>query len=245
MIFVWIFFSTLFIALISLIGAVFFIFNKKLLDNILFLLISFSAGVFMGGAFLHLLPEALEQLDALIVFILLISGFSLFFLLEKVIMWRHCHKENCEHHPFTYLTLIGDSIHNFIDGVIIAASFMINIPLGIATTISVFVHEVPQGIGNLSVLIYGGFSRKKALFLNFISALTIIIGGIISYFIFSESQKEIVYLLPLTAGTFLYIASSDLIPELNKEVDVKKSFVSFLVFLIGVIIMFLLKIKLG
>ncbi len=161
------------VSLISLIGIVSLFFNEKLMHRLLILLIGFSAGGLIGGAFLNLLPEALERCqDFRAVFVYVILGFVLFFVLEKYLSWRHCHEGKCAIHTFTYMNLVGDSVHNFADGLVIGATFLADINLGVVTTIAIIFHEIPHEIGNFGVLVYGGFSRAKALTYNFLSALT-------------------------------------------------------------------------
>ena len=171
----------------------------------------------------------------------MLVGFSSFFLLERVLMWRHCHEHECDIHAFTYLNLIGDGLHNFIDGVIIAAGYLTGFPVGIATTFAVAMHEIPQELGDFAILVYGGFSKTRALLFNFLSAVTAVFGAILGYF-FLQSHDSIIYVLPFAAGNFLYIASSDLIPELHKELSLKKSFESFIVFIFGICLMYAFKI---
>ena len=195
----------------------------------------------MGGAFLHLMPEGLERLPAATLFPLVLASFVLFYLIEKVLHWRHCHKEGCEIHPFGYINLIGDSVHNFIDGLIIATAFLIDIRLGITTSIAIAFHEIPQEIGDFGVLLYAGFKKTKALTLNFLVALVVVIGGIVGYFLSFSLAGLTIYFLPIAAGGFLYISTSDLIPEIRKERDIKRSFISFAFFLVGIAIMYLAK----
>ena len=195
----------------------------------------------MGGAFLHLLPEATEYNTGLDVFIYVLVGFIIFFIIEKVLHWRHCHKDECEIHTFTYMNLIGDSIHNFIDGLIMAASFVVSIPLGVTTTIAISSHEIPQEIGDFGVLIYGGFSKKKALLLNFLVALTAVLGGIIGYFISNLVENATLFILPFAAGGFIYIAATDLIPEIKKELSMKKYMATLSVFILGILFMWITK----
>jgi zinc and cadmium transporter len=192
----------------------------------------------MGGAFLHLLPESVELREGLDVFLFVLVGFALFFLIEKVLHWRHCHKGECQVHTFTYMNLIGDSIHNFIDGLIMATSFVISIPLGMTTTMAIALHEIPQEIGDFGVLIYGGFTKKKALILNFLTALTAVLGGLIGFFISNMVENVKLFILPFAAGGFLYIAASDLIPEIRKETSLKKSMIYFGIFILGIFIMY-------
>lgn len=242
MVLVWILLSTFVVSLISLIGVFTLAIKDKLLQQISFGLIGFSAGALIGGAFLHILPEVLEKTKSQAVFYYIIGGIVLFFLMERYLHWRHCHEEGpCKTHAFTYLNLVGDSFHNFVDGMMIAASFVLSIKLGIVTTLAVILHEIPQELGDFGVLIYGGFSKRKALIYNFISALTAIIGAIAGYFITDFARGFSNFILPLTAGGFIYIATSDLIPEIHKESNLKRSSLAFIAFLFGIIFMALAK----
>jgi zinc and cadmium transporter len=144
--------------------------------------------------------------------------------------------------PFSYLILISDSIHNFIDGLIIAASFVVSFPIGIVTALAVALHEIPQEIGDFGVLVYGGFKRVKALFLNFLSAITVIFGGLFGFLLSEKIGQSIIFLLPFAAGNFIYIASSDLIPEIKLKVSFKKSLIHFFIFLLGIITMLLIRL---
>lgn len=229
------------ISFLSLVGIFFLAINKKLMEKILLFLVSLSAGTLMGGAFLHLMPEGLEKLPAETFFILVLASFILFYFIEKLFHWRHCHKEACDVHSFGYINLMGDSLHNFIDGLIVAATFLIDIRLGITTTIAIAFHEIPQEIGDFAVLLYAGFKRKRALLFNFLTALFMMAGGIIGYFMSVSASGIVVYLLPVAAGGFLYISTSDLIPEIRKEVKVRRSLISFCIFLAGIGIMYLAK----
>lgn len=237
----WILLSTSLVCLISLIGVFTLAINEKLLQKALFGLIGFSAGALIGGAFLHLLPEALEKADSTIVFYYLILGIVIFFLMERYFHWRHCHEEDCHVHPFTYLNLFGDGFHNFIDGMVIAASFAASIKLGVVTTVAIILHEIPQELGDFGVLVYGGFSKKKALFFNFLSALTAMAGAVVGYFLTTFAQGFTGFILPLTAGGFIYIATSDLIPEIHKQTNLRRSSAAFFAFLLGIIFMAIAK----
>ena len=215
--------------------------NKEKLKKALLLLVGLSAGTLMGGAFLHLIPEAGENLSDTLLFPLILASFVLFYLIEKIFHWRHCHQDHCDVHTFGYVNLIGDSIHNFIDGLIIAATFLVDVRLGITTSLAIALHEIPQEIGDFGVLLYAGFERMKALVLNFLVALTVVAGGIVGYFLSFRLEGLLVYLLPLAAGGFLYISTSDLIPEIRKETNLKKSLLSFTFFIIGILIMYFAK----
>jgi len=216
-------------------------FKKEILSKIIIFLVSLSAGTLIGGAFLHLLPEAAEKVDGELLFLISLSAFVVFFLIEKILHWRHCHKENCQIHTFGYMNLIGDFIHNFIDGLIIASSFLIDFKLGFITTLAIALHEIPQEVGDFGVLLHAGFNKAKAIIFNYGVALSVVLGGIVGYFISFYSEDILKYLIPFAAGGFIYIASSDLIPEIRKEPSLKKSATSFVIFLLGIGIMFAVK----
>ncbi|MEM2974171.1 MAG: ZIP family metal transporter [Candidatus Micrarchaeia archaeon] len=238
----WILASTFLVSLLSLIGSLFLAIKEAVVRKILIILVSLSAGALIGGAFLHLIPEAINSLETSTAFEYTLIGFISFFLIEKVLHWRHCHDKRCTVHTFAYINLFGDVVHNFIDGAVIAASFMASIPLGIATTLAIALHEIPQELGDFGVLLYGGFKKTKALFLNFICALVAILGGISSYFLSGYIEGSIVFLLPFAAGGFIYISASDLIPEIRKETNIKKSFTTLAIFIIGILLMAGMKI---
>lgn len=238
----WILGATFTVGILSLIGMLSLWIKEKLLERITFILVAFSAGTLLAGAFFHLLLESLEILSTTRAFVYLFVGFILFFLAERFLYWRHCHDGECDVHTFNYLILYGDGFHNFIDGMIIAVSFMVSIPFGIITTLLLVAHEIPQEIGDFAVLIHGGFSKTKALFYNFLSQITAVAGGLVGFFLSKSVEATIPFLLPFAAGGFIYIAASDLIPELHKEADVRKSAASFIFFVVGVLFMFLMKI---
>lgn len=241
----WIILATFVNGLMALVGAVTFLFSHKLLKKITFILIAFSAGTLLGGGMLHLLPEALDLLSAMAVFLTAIIGFSLFFLVEKFLHWHHCHneEEKCPH-PFTYLILFGDGIHNLLDGLAIAAAFLVDIRLGVITTLVIISHELPQELGNFAILIHGGIEKKKALLYNFLAQLTSVIGGILGYYLAAISNFK-PYMLAFAAGGFIYIAASDLIPEIKQEKSLKKSISTYLLFLAGILFMIMIKYWMG
>lgn len=218
--------SVVVISLISLIGVVTLSLNKTKLRSMLLFMVSFAVGGLFGDAFIHLLPQSFEALGAnLKTSLYILAGIFIFFILEKFIRWRHCHiPTSKEHiHPVAIVNLVGDGVHNMMDGMIVAASFAASLPIGIATTLAVILHEIPQEIGDFGILVYSGLPVKKALFLNFISALTAVVGAMIALLLESRIKGFSLYLLPITAGGFLYIGGSDLIPELHKEDHVKIS----------------------
>jgi len=234
--------SVLLVSVVSLIGIFGFALKEKLLKKILIYLVSFSAGALMGDAFIHLLPEAFESSPGLSLGIGVLSGIVLFFVVEKIIHWRHCHDFECEQHPkhLGYMNLVGDAVHNFLDGVLIAGSYLASIPLGITTTIAVLFHEIPQEIGDFGVLLHSGFSKKKALALNLISALFAVVGAIATVLAGSALQGVSAFIVPLAAGGFIYIAGSDLIPEMHKETKTAVSIMQLVAFVSGILVMYAL-----
>ncbi|MDD5079741.1 MAG: ZIP family metal transporter [Candidatus Omnitrophica bacterium] len=236
--FIWAISASIVVSLISFVGVVTLLLKENVLEKILLLLISFSAGALIGGAFLHLIPEAVEKSGQSGVYLFVIVGFILFFILEKYLHWRHCHKGKCDIHTFTYLNLVGDGVHNFIDGLIIGSSFVVSVNFGIATSFAIIMHEIPQEIGDFGVLVYGGLNKNKALFYNFLSAITAVIGTVIGYVLANTSDDFLKLLMPVAAGGFIYIASCDLIPELHKQSDIKKATLSMVVFILGVAFMY-------
>ncbi len=230
------------VSLIAFIGIIFIGLREDKLKRVTMILVGFASGTLIGGAFLHLLPESLtRQNDATTVFWYVIVGIVSFFALEKFLYWRHCHQKECLTHTFVYLNLIGDGIHNFIDGMVIAATFTISFELGFATTLAVIFHEVPQEIGDFGVLVYGGLGSEKALTYNFISAITAILGALATYFLVYLRSIETL-LVPFAAGGFLYIAATDLMPELHKKSHANESIIQLIVILLGIGLMAFLKI---
>ncbi len=228
--------SVLIVSFISLIGI---FFTQRLLAKYSFWAVSFAAGVLFSTAFFDLLPEAMELNPADgNMFAYVLAGIVVFFIAEKFLYWYHCHEGKCPTHLFTYMNLFGDAIHNFIDGIIIAATFVTDIALGIVTSLAVMFHEIPQEMSDFALLVHGGFSRKKAIAYNFLVALTAVAGALLTYFI-STTIDVTNFLIPFAAGGFIYIAGSDLIPELHKELGVKKSLSQFGLFLLGIIVMYL------
>jgi zinc and cadmium transporter len=236
------------VSLISLTGIVFIGLKEELFKRVLMVLVGFSSGTLLGSAFLDLLPESITELGSEAFYYVLI-GIVVFFALEKFLYWRHCHEEECPVHMFVYLNLVGDGIHNFIDGMIIAATYIISFAsgsyqLGFATTLAVIFHEIPQEIGDFGVLIYGGLSKKKALSYNFISAVTAVLGAVITYFL-TQMQNIEVLLVPFAAGGFIYIAATDLMPELHKRVHASTSIIQLSTILLGIGLMACLKTVMG
>ncbi|MFA6431417.1 MAG: ZIP family metal transporter [Candidatus Margulisiibacteriota bacterium] len=239
------FISVLVVSLMGFAGALTLPFKGNALKRIISFLVSFSAGALFGDAFIHLLPEAVEKNGFnTTVSLSLLAGIVFFFILEKIIHWRHCHIETSKNHPhpFAWMNLIGDGFHNALDGMVIAASFVVSPALGVSTTIAVILHEIPQEIGDYGVLVHGGFDRTKALFLNFGAQLTSIIGAFLILILSIELSQLTSVLIPFTAGGFIYIAGCDLIPEMKKEIRISDSIQQLLSILLGVGLMLLLKL---
>lgn len=247
MVLFWIIASTFVISLISFVGVFGLLLKEETLRKFIFPLVAFSAGALLAGAMLHLIPEALDQSESVDqVFLWVLFGFSLFFMLEQFIQWHHCHKLPSEHkHPVTYLILLSDGVHNFIDGLAIGAAFLVNINLGIVTSLAVMAHEIPQELGDFGILVHGGWKSRQALFFNFFSGLASVAGGVLVYFLSSGINMS--FLLPIAAGNFIYIASSDLIPEIKHSDnfcadDFFRNFFHFIYFLIGIILLWVMKL---
>jgi len=235
--------SVIVISLISLIGAFSLSFGAEKIKKVSLFFVSFAAGGLFGDAIIHLLPETFEKLGfGLMPSLLVISGLLIFFCLERFLRWRHCHDLNCQEHGHTVakMVLLGDAAHNLIDGMIIAASFMTSLPLGLATTIAVICHEIPNEMGEFGILIHSGFTVKKALLFNFLSALIAVFGALVVLIIGAKVSNLSLLLLPITAGGFLYIAGSDLLPELHHEVKLSFSVWQIILMALGIAIMALL-----
>jgi zinc and cadmium transporter len=237
--------STVLVSLFSFIGVLTLSLKKEKLEKMLLFLVSLSAGALLGESFLHLMPEAIENNGSdSFIWLWLLAGIIIFFILEKIIFWHHCHNPASHKHNHTLgkMNLMGDALHNLIDGMIIAGAFLVSVPLGIATTIAVIAHEIPQEIGDFGILVYAGYSRGKALLLNFFSSVISVIGAIAGLIIGAQIENFVTYIIPFAAGGFIYIATADIIPELHKETNISKSLKQLLSILIGVGIMWGLKI---
>jgi zinc and cadmium transporter len=238
--------ATIIVSLFSLIGATMLMISKAKLESIVLILVSLSAGGLLGGAFLHLIPESLHELgeqSSVLVLLFALIGFCLFLITEQFLHWHHGHHGNycCKNidcgsskKEISTLILIGDGVHNFIDGLVIASAFLVDPVVGIVATIAVALHEIPQEIGDFGVLVYAGLKRSKALFYNLLSGLTAVLGGLIGFFFAQYTQNLIVYILPIAAGGFIFLAASDLIPEIKHHDSWKRMAVHFIVFIIGI-----------
>ena len=240
MIFLATFISLFVVSLVSLVGILTLVLHRTTLQKFLLLFVSFAAGALFGDSFFHLLPEAASYGFTLPLSLSLFLGVFFFFILENIISWHHCHSPHHSGHVrrLAWMNLVGDGLHNFIDGFIIAASYLASIPLGIATTIAVILHEIPQEIGDFGVLLHGGFSVHKALLFNLLTAALAFVGAGVGLLFSQIFSLEL--LLAFSAGSFLYIAGSDLIPELHKNIDTQRALLQIIALLLGVSAMLLL-----
>lgn len=243
----YIFGSVVLVSLVAFVGALGLALNRGLLRRIVFGLVSFAAGAMFGGAFLHLIPETVERFGfGTTAGLYVLTGVVSFFVVDKYIHWHHHHfrEEGCEDcaEPFTYMILIGDGFHNLIDGIVIAASYLAGIPVGIATTMAVVLHEIPQEIGDFGVLVHGGLSVGRALFYNFLSALMAVLGAVLVLMVQGSVAGLTAFLLPFAAGGFIYIAGTDLLPEFKEETGMFRSTVQMGMFVLGIGVMYALKL---
>ena len=231
------------VSLISLLGVIFLASREDILRKYMYVFISLAVGALLGDSFIHLIPEALEESLGVTTSILIIVGILFFFVLEKFLHWHHHGEDTDEElhiHPVGKLILFSDGVHNFLDGIIIAASFTVSVPVGIATTLAVILHEIPQEIGDFAVLIHSGYTKTKALWLNFFSALTAVLGAGVFFVLGEFAESLSLYFVPIAAGGFIYIAVADLIPELHKTKAVKHSVYQITAVILGVVVMWML-----
>ena len=236
--------ATIIVSLIAVVVAIPFLLKKNISKKLLLVLLSISVGTLLSSVFIHFLPEAVSDGYTLGVAIYVLIGFLVFFIIEKLVHYHHNKCEHDEHpagHSHAYhiapLNIIGDGVHNFIDGMVIAGSFMASPALGIAATIAVIFHEVPQEIADFGVLLYSGLSKAKALLFNFLSAVTAIFGVVVSFLIAGAGLDFTAFILPFAAGNFLYIAASNLLPELHRHCKLKETLVHVLAIMFGILIM--------
>lgn len=242
-IYLYTFASVIVVSLLSFVGIFALSVREEVLRKYIFVFISVAVGALLGDALIHLIPEAFaDSSNATLTGILIISGILLFFVLEKLLHWHH-HGEDKEEnhiHPVGKLVLFSDAIHNFMDGMIIAASFLVSIPIGLATTLAVILHEIPQEVGDFAVLLHSGYTKKRALWLNFSSAVTSVLGAIVLLAIGQAAQVAAFWFVPIAAGGFIYIAVADLIPELQKTKETKNSILQIAAVVAGVLAMIML-----
>ena len=235
--------SVVMISLISLVSVVVIMLGPRRLDRIIPLLISLAVGALFGDALVHLLPEAFEDSPSpTLVSLYVLLGILLFFLLERFLHWHHEHHAQSLNpvHPVAYVNLVADGFHNLLDGVIIGASYLISTPIGVATTLAVALHEIPQELGDFGILVHAGFTPRRALLMNLLSALLAVVGAVISLLLGPVVSGYTVFMLPLIAGGFIYIAGADLIPELHHEHELPGSLAQFAMILAGIGLMYLL-----
>jgi len=236
-------FSVLLVSLVSLIGLMLFRVSEKRLRQAIFILVSLAVGGLFGDVFIHLLPESFcHAQGTLSVPLLILAGIFLFFILEKFLRWRHEHTIDASHqvHPVGYMNLLADGIHNLLDGMIIGASYLSGLSVGLATTMAVLLHEIPQEIGDYGILLHAGFSKARALFFNLLSASLSFVGALLALLLGPRFADFSAAMIPLTAGGFIYIAGSDLVPELHKESKPTQSLLQILLIAFGVSMMLLL-----
>ena len=238
--YIYAFISVMVVSLVSLVGVFFLSLKEDILKKYIGFFISIAIGALLGDAFIHIIPEIMESgMNTNLVSTLIISGIILFFIIEKFIHWHHHGEDKDEEHihPVGKLILFTDGFHNLIDGAIIGASFLVSIPLGIATTLAVILHEIPQEIGDFAVLIHSGYSKTKALWFNFISASASFLGLFIVFIFGNIVEGASTWFMPIAAGGFIYIAVADLIPELHKTKNIKYSIIQLSIIILGVLSM--------
>lgn len=233
----WSLLATTLISVMSLSGLPFIYLGIRRRQAVVGFLVALAAGALLGGALLHMLPEASDTIGSLRAGWMMLIGFSFFFLTERALRWSHCHREGCEVHPVAYLNLVGDGVHNLFDGVIIAAAFLTGPGPGLVVSFLVLAHEIPQEIGDLGVLVHAGLNLRVAALLNLSTAILAVAGTVIGYFALEEALPVIPYVFAVSAGGFLYIAASDLIPELHLEKSQSRAWGAFLTFLAGLLLM--------
>lgn len=239
---IWIVAGGVAMSVIALVGGLTLLLPETVLRRLMLPLVSFSAGSLLGGAFFHMLPEALAAgAPPVDVFAWLFVGFVLFFSLEQFLHWHHCQRASAEcRQPLTYLILIGDGLHNFIGGLAVAGTFLVDVRLGITTWMAAALHEIPQELGDFGVLLHGGWSKGRALAFNFASASTFLLGGLITWT--ASLRFDVDFLVPLAAGNFLYIAASDLVPEVNRHFGWKRNAAHFAALVAGAALLYALRL---
>ncbi|MBI5225734.1 ZIP family metal transporter [Candidatus Micrarchaeota archaeon] len=230
--------ATIIVSLISLIGIITIPFKEKTLNNVIFVLVGFATGAVLGAIFFDLIPQAIADSGAATVMAATLGGLLAGFVLEKIISWHHHHVPHKGHHhdekPLGYLNLLGDALHNFFDGVAIAASFLVSVPIGITTTTAIALHEIPHEMGNFGLFLYSGFGKKKAIAFNLVGALASVAGGVM-FFYFAPAVTSLKAIgLSFSAGTLLYIATTDLFPELHKETRLQQTLAQLALIFVGI-----------
>lgn len=218
-------------------AALFLVFPTRIRQRFLPGLVSYAAGTLLGAAFLGMIPHAMESVrDPIHISFAILSGIVVFFVLEKLVIWRHCHKMGCEvHNASGPLVIFGDALHNLVDGVVIAGGFLTSFEAGIAVSIAVIAHEIPQEVGDFAILIEYGYSRLKALLFNFLSSASTIVGAVVSYFALSSMHAILPYVLAVSAASFIYISLADILPGLQKRLKPVESAFQVALFLAGIV----------
>lgn len=236
--FLWILGSGVLMSAIALVGSVTLLLGERALQRALLPLVALAAGSLLGGAVFHMLPASLGAIaNDVDVWLMFILGFALFMGIEQFFHWHHCHRAQADcRKPLTYLILIGDGLHNFIGGLAIASTFLIDIRLGITAWLAAAAHEIPQELGDFGVLVHGGWPKRRALLFNVISASTFLLGGVVTYVL--SFAVDVSYLIPFAAGNFVYIAAADLVPEVNRHPSPAANVVHLLMFLFGAGLMY-------
>jgi zinc and cadmium transporter len=243
MILLWIVAGGLAMSAIALVGSVSLLLPSQALERVLLPLVAFAAGTLLGGAFLHMLPAAVERMGpGAAVFLWLLAGFTSFFVLEQFLHWRHQHGTAVQHPPLTYLVLLGDGLHNFLGGLAVGGAFIVDLRLGISAWLAAAAHEIPQELGDFGVLVHGGWPKRRALLFNVISALTFLVGGLLAWV--AAARIDVTFLLPFAAGNFIYIAASDLIPEVRKPSPLPISLLHLSALLLGMALLYALRLVL-
>lgn len=222
---------------IALVGSVTFLIPEQKLDRIVRPLVAFAAGSLLGGAFFHMLPASLESgLGPSEAGLWVMAGFTSFLALEQFLHWHHCHRPvtDCKE-PLTYLILIGDGLHNFVGGLGVGGTMLVDVRLGVAAWLAAAAHEIPQELGDFGVLVHGGWDRRRALLLNLLSGLAFLAGGLVAYA--ASATIDVKILVPFAAGNFIYIGASDLVPEVNRQRDASLSIVHFTSFVGGLVLL--------
>ncbi len=219
-------------SMIALVGSVTLMMPEKTLDRIVLPLVALAAGSLLGGAFFHMIPEAISEIgNDLGVYVWLVGGFLTFFVLEQFLHWHHCHRGISQHRPLGYLILLADGLHNFIGGLAVAAAFIVDVRVGIVTWLVAAAHEVPQELGDFGILIHSGWNRKRALVFNVLSATTFLLGGLVAYAL--SRSVDVALLLPFAGGSFIYIAAVDLLPQISAQIGLRDKLVQSMAFVGG------------
>ena len=246
----WIIVASLVGGVLSVLSAALFALNAR--AHWVNSLVSYAIGALLGAVFLDILPEAMERgSSAFAVSGTVLFGIMLFFTLEKLLLWRHCHHDHCEAHEAPdhdshrrsgMLIVIGDTFHNFVDGIIIAAAFLTDVNLGIVTALAIIAHEIPQEVGDFMILLHSGYSKAKALMLNLLSSLAMLVGGVLAYFALQSLQSYVPTLLALAAASMIYVAVADLIPGLHKRTELRDTLEQVVLIAMGVSSIFLVNL---